>query len=255
MKVVDVVASVAVHVAVIGVGAYALSPTSPQPATETEPIFFELVEASALESSQDEPPPTQPQPEQPRTLPPPSPPNPPAPQETLEPLDALEPTEDLAVPNVPTVPTVPNVPNVPAVPMPEDALEQPDQETASTIKQLEHQEPPLAPPATPSLPQPSAPPAEEEHAHLFASPYALNRIVPSYPRTARRRGHEGSVSVEIVVSEDGGVENAKIVASSGHPELDKAALDAVRTASFAPATEDGANVQGRLRLTFEFKLQ
>lgn len=255
MKVVDVVASVAVHVAVIGVGAYALSPTSPQPATETEPIFFELVEASALESSQDEPPPTQPQPEQPRTLPPPSPPNPPAPQETLEPLDALEPTEDLAVTDVPNVPNVPTVPNVPAVPMPEDALEQPDQETASPIKPLEHQEPPPAPPPAPSLPQPSAPPAEEEHAHLFASPYALNRIVPSYPRTARRRGHEGSVSVEIVVSEDGGVENAKIVASSGHPELDKAALDAVRTASFAPATEDGANVQGRLRLTFEFKLQ
>ena len=249
MKVVDVVASVAVHVAVIGVGAYALSPTSPQPATETEPIFFELVEASALESSQEKQSPPQQPPEQPmapHTFLPPSPQNPPVPLESTEPLDALETTEDL---------TVPEVPNVPNVPESKDTFEQPDQESAIPIKPLEPQEPPPAPPPAPSLPQPSAPPADEEHAHLVASPYALNRIVPTYPRAARRRGHEGCVEVEIVVTEDGSVTEEHVVASSGHAELDKAAMEAVRTARFAPATETGLAVRGRLRLTFDFRLK
>ena len=42
---------------------------------------------------------------------------------------------------------------------------------------------------------------------------------------------------------------------SGHAELDAAALGAVRTARFAPATAEGVSVSGRLRLTFDFRLR
>ena len=96
---------------------------------------------------------------------------------------------------------------------------------------------------------------EEERAKVVAAPIALNRIVPVYPRSARRRGHEGCVTVEISVAEDGNVVGAEVVASSGHDELDAAALAAVRTARFAPATEDGVSVRGELRLTFDFRLK
>lgn len=97
--------------------------------------------------------------------------------------------------------------------------------------------------------------AQEERASVVSDPIALNRIVPVYPRSARRKGHEGSTTVEIVVADDGTVSHADVVASSGYAELDAAALGAVRTARFAPATEDGVSVSGRLRLTFDFKLK
>ena len=96
---------------------------------------------------------------------------------------------------------------------------------------------------------------ETERAKVVSDPCALNRIAPVYPRVARRKGHEGSVTVEVNVAEDGGIVRAEVVASSGFPELDAAAVSAVRTARFAPATEDGVRVRGLLRLTFDFRLR
>ena len=106
-----------------------------------------------------------------------------------------------------------------------------------------------------SLPNDMASMQEEERAQVVSDPIALNRIVPVYPRSARRKGHEGSVTVEISVAEDGGIASAEVVVSSGHAELDAAALGAVRTARFAPATAEGVSVSGRLRLTFDFRLR
>lgn len=103
-----------------------------------------------------------------------------------------------------------------------------------------------------SAPVESAP---VEQAHVVSDPVALNRIVPVYPRAARRKGHEGSVTVAAVVTETGVVASADVVASSGHAELDDAALAAVRTARFAPATEEGVCVSGRVRLVIAFKLK
>ena len=97
--------------------------------------------------------------------------------------------------------------------------------------------------------------AQEERARIVSDPIALNRIVPVYPRSARRKGHEGSVTVEISVAADGSIAGAEVVASSGHAELDAAAIGAVRTARFTPANEDGVSVSGRLRLTFDFRLK
>ena len=93
-----------------------------------------------------------------------------------------------------------------------------------------------------------------ERARVVSDPVALNRIVPVYPRSARRKGHEGVVTVEISVASDGAVSDVALVSSSGHRELDEAASSAARSAHFAPATDDGECVSGRLRLTFDFRL-
>ena len=103
--------------------------------------------------------------------------------------------------------------------------------------------------------QDSAEVADVQQAKVVSAPMALNRIVPVYPRSARRRGREGVVALEILVSGSGSVSKAYVVGSSGHSDLDAAALSAVNTARFAPATEDGVQVEGRLRLTFEFRLK
>ena len=93
-----------------------------------------------------------------------------------------------------------------------------------------------------------------ERARVVSDPVALNRITPVYPRSARRKGHEGVVTVEISVASDGAVSDVALVSSSGHRELDEAASSAARSAHFAPATDDGECVSGRLRLTFDFRL-
>ncbi|MBO4448896.1 MAG: energy transducer TonB [Kiritimatiellae bacterium] len=93
-----------------------------------------------------------------------------------------------------------------------------------------------------------------ERARVVSDPVALNRIVPVYPRSARRKGHEGVVTVEISVAADGAVSDVALVSSSGHRELDEAASSAARSAHFAPATDNGECVSGRLRLTFDFRL-
>ena len=102
---------------------------------------------------------------------------------------------------------------------------------------------------------PTALSAPQEQSKIDSEPRALNRIVPVYPRSARRRGREGVVTLEILVSDGGNVSEAVVVAGSGHKDLDSAAVSAVRSARFAPATEDGVQVEGKLRLTFEFKLK
>lgn len=94
--------------------------------------------------------------------------------------------------------------------------------------------------------------APEERAYVLAAPVALNRIAPAYPRSARRKGHEGSVTVEFSLEGNGGVSAAEVAASSGHSELDKAALAAVRAARFAPAEDGGFG--GRFSLTLDFRL-
>lgn len=103
--------------------------------------------------------------------------------------------------------------------------------------------------------QDNAETADVQHAKVVSAPTALNRIVPVYPRSARRRGREGVVAIEILVSGSGSVSKAEVVGTSGCSDLDAAAVTAVKTARFAPATEDGVQVEGRLRLTFEFRLK
>ena len=111
------------------------------------------------------------------------------------------------------------------------------------------------PPTAESSETSDATPAADERAAVVSDPIALNRIVPVYPRVARRRGHEGVVTVAISVAEDGVVAQSEVVSSSGYKELDEAALSAVRSARFAPATSDGVSVRGELRLTFDFRLK
>jgi protein TonB len=94
-----------------------------------------------------------------------------------------------------------------------------------------------------------------ERAAVISSPVPASRISPVYPRSARRKGHEGTAVVEIEISENGEVLESRIASSSGHGELDSAALDAVKNAKFVPAKKDGERIRGTLRLPVDFKLK
>jgi protein TonB len=51
-----------------------------------------------------------------------------------------------------------------------------------------------------------------------------------YPAAARRNGEKGTVKIGFKIASDGGVQNLRVLASSGHDALDDAAVTAVRAA-------------------------
>ena len=227
----DLLASAAIHAAALG-AAVTVDALLCNPGQEPEiiPICFEIVEEEAVPESMHEiAPPAQ------------------------EPLPDIPPLGDAAAGDAEAAEVVadeiqdmsyddiPDVPDEYIPDAPETTEEQPERQASETAK--------------PESAAAVRDKARDERAQVVSDPVALNRIVPSYPRSARRKGHEGSVTVEITVAADGLVGGAEIVGSSGHAELDAAALDAARTAHFAPATVDGATVSGRLRLTFDFRLK
>jgi protein TonB len=50
-----------------------------------------------------------------------------------------------------------------------------------------------------------------------------------YPPAARQQGLTGTVHLEILVQPSGAISDVKIISTSSHAVLDKAALEAVRT--------------------------
>jgi TonB family protein len=69
---------------------------------------------------------------------------------------------------------------------------------------------------------------------------AKSKVQPVYPELARKMNLTGTVKVEVVVSPNGSVKDAKVV--GGHPVLAGAALDAVRKWRFEPAAMDSSGV-------------
>lgn len=80
------------------------------------------------------------------------------------------------------------------------------------------------------------------------------QVRPVYPLGARRRGEEGRVALEAEVASDGHAAAVRILESSGHDELDRAARRAIERASFTPALEAGHAVAARARITIVFRL-
>jgi protein TonB len=70
-------------------------------------------------------------------------------------------------------------------------------------------------------------------------PWIISSPAPEYPRQARRNGWIGRVSVHVLITEKGTVQQTEIISSSGHTELDEAALTALRKWTFHPAQKDG----------------
>ncbi|NLI98782.1 energy transducer TonB [bacterium] len=75
---------------------------------------------------------------------------------------------------------------------------------------------------------------------------------PEYSDEARKSEREGTVIVEMLVDTDGKVIEKKIVESSGHTDLDNAALEAASGWSFSAPVSAGKNVRTKISVPFEF---
>lgn len=83
----------------------------------------------------------------------------------------------------------------------------------------------------------------------------LRKVDPSYPRSARRSGTEGSVMLSVQVKTNGRVGSVRVFKTSGSRVLDSAAIAAVKRWSFAPERKNGQAVSSTLHVPFRFGLE
>lgn len=78
----------------------------------------------------------------------------------------------------------------------------------------------------------------------------------NYPSVAQRRGLSGNPVIEVALQRDGKLQSARIQHSSGHPEIDAAALDILRLASpFDPFPPELARDYRVLRFAYEWQFE
>lgn len=85
-------------------------------------------------------------------------------------------------------------------------------------------------------------------------PEFLRQAQLLYPEAARRQNREGTVIVELDLTEEGWIENARIVRSAGYG-FDEAALNMLQASAFTPARVGGQPVAVRARFTVNFRLK
>jgi len=113
----------------------------------------------------------------------------------------------------------------------------------------------LAPEPSSSLPPTEPPPASGSSPPVLTPPRPLLRTYPAYPGTfelsirrseltseAALRLPEGRARLRLLVRADGTVGSVEVLVSSGVPELDRAAQEALRTWRFEPARQDGTPI-------------
>jgi TonB family protein len=81
---------------------------------------------------------------------------------------------------------------------------------------------------------------------------AIKRVEPVYPDVAKAAGAQGSVTVQVVIDEQGNVASARAV--SGHPLLQQAAIDAARQWVFKPTIVGGRAAKVNGLISFNFML-
>ena len=78
----------------------------------------------------------------------------------------------------------------------------------------------------------------------------------NYPSVAQRRGMTGNPVIEVTLLRDGKLGSAQIQHTSGHPEIDAAALEILRLASpFDPFPPDLARDYRSLRFAYEWQFE
>lgn len=134
------------------------------------------------------------------------------------------------------------------------AVKPPEQETVSkpldesaVVNEMEEQaEPPQQKEVEPS--------SANTFVQADSRPFVLDNPKPVYPSSARRRGMQGGVLLQINVSEEGHVTGIHIMRSSGFRVLDIAALNSVKRWRFMPARQGDSSVASSVQVPIRFTL-
>lgn len=90
--------------------------------------------------------------------------------------------------------------------------------------------------------------------HMTNPRYRRPPTPPVYPTRARELGITGTVLVRALISPDGDTRDCRVQRSSGHPQLDGAAVDAVRRWAFEPASHAGRRVEAWVEIPIHFRI-
>ena len=85
-------------------------------------------------------------------------------------------------------------------------------------------------------------------------PKALKRLAPEYPSAARRKGIEGYVTLSLLVSESGRVQDVVVVDSYPEGIFDISAKETVTQWEFAPGEYENQPVSVRVTQTLRYSL-
>jgi TonB family protein len=88
----------------------------------------------------------------------------------------------------------------------------------------------------------------------ITKPVEIEKTTPKYPERARQDKVMGMVIVETMISDEGLVEDARVVESPDE-RLSAAAVEAAREWRFEPALCDGKPASVSYNLTFNFRLE
>ncbi|MDP3421901.1 MAG: TonB family protein [Thiobacillus sp.] len=198
-------------------GGLLFAPATPEPITPPRPLMVSLL-TPTVEAPQPQPKPEpKPQPSKPVTKPLPTP------VLAAKPTPVPQPVVETPKPT----PLPEPVPELLPPPAPAPVAEAPK-------------------PAPPSPPTPT-PPRPADY---------LNNPKPSYPALSKRLGEEGTVRLNILVNPDGSVVQLELAESSGHPRLDRAAIDTVQSSwKFEPARQGDTPVAAWVIVPIQFTLR
>lgn len=87
-----------------------------------------------------------------------------------------------------------------------------------------------------------------------APPSLISKVEVNYPHEAKRRHHQGTALVLVLVGTNGRPIEVSVATSSGYPELDSSAINAARRLIFKPAIKGGKYVESYVKIPMAFSL-
>lgn len=172
--------------------------------------------------------------------------------ETAQPTEPSETVQPVELPDIPPLPD----PELPAMPTAAsrgaaDATPQLLDEPVAPVEPVE-----ATPPASETAQAVAATAADAPGAKLERSARPLpTNLPPAYPPAAIAEDRQGRVMLRVVVDAHGAAAKVTVLRSSGHEDLDQAAIAAVSQWRFTPARQDNAAVQQTIAVPIRFTKQ
>jgi len=82
----------------------------------------------------------------------------------------------------------------------------------------------------------------------------IERSEPNYPIEALNAHEEGEVHLQVALDALGNVEDVRVASSSGSRQLDRAAMESVRSWHFRPARHAGEAVSSMIDVPVNFRI-